>query len=42
MTKYSWVPLTTAAFISCLAAAPSLAADESLAENPYAPAYGHA
>ena len=40
--KYSWVPLTAAAFISCLAAATSLAADESLAENPYAPAYGHA
>src|SRR5437763_1817027 len=38
---YSWVPLT-AAFLGCLAAAGSLAADESLTENPYAPAYGHA
>src|SRR3989440_5712041 len=37
----SWVPLT-AAFLGCLAAAGSLAADESLTENPYAPAYGHA
>src|SRR5439155_22060464 len=37
----TWVPLT-AAFIGCLAAAGSLAADESLTENPYAPAYGHA
>src|SRR6266481_424952 len=39
--KYSWVPRTTAAFIGCLAAAGSLAAGEGLAENPYAPAYGH-
>jgi len=35
------VPRTTAAFIGCLAAAGSLAAGEGLAENPYAPAYGH-
>jgi serine protease len=34
--------LTAAACISCLAAAVPLAAHESLAENPYAPAYGHA
>src|SRR6266446_1660644 len=39
--KYSWVPRTTAAFIGCLAAAGSLAAGQGLAENPYAPAYGH-
>src|SRR6266446_3062743 len=39
--KYSWVPRATAAFIGCLAAAGSLAAGEGLAENPYAPAYGH-
>src|SRR2546421_7130498 len=39
--KYSWL-LRTAAALICLAAASSLAADESLSENPYAPAYGHA
>src|SRR6266853_2118018 len=40
--KHSGTALTAAAFIGCLAAASPLAADESLAENPYAPAYGHA
>jgi hypothetical protein len=33
--------LTAAALIGCLAAASPLTADESLTENPYAPAYGH-
>jgi serine protease len=34
--------LTAAALIGCLGVASPLAADDSLTENPYAPAYGHA
>jgi serine protease len=40
--KYSWLPLTTAALIGCLAFVSSLGAGEPLTANPYAPAYGHA
>ncbi|HUE48097.1 MAG TPA: hypothetical protein VMO54_02755 [Steroidobacteraceae bacterium] len=43
MTSSSYVQtLTAAALIGCLAAASPLAADDSLTENPFAPAYGHA